>query len=611
MPAAPGPPAPATTANNRPPPEPESSATSASNGTSQLVLRNVSRGYAGRPVLEGVDLSVAPGERVCVVGENGAGKSTLLRLMAGREKPDRGEVVLHAPGGVGYLGQIPDFPPGGSVQDALDDALADLRELERRLHAAEQALAAASEAELPPLLAAYGDLLDAFQARDGYAADARFDAAVQALGLAHVPRDRPLGSLSGGEQSRLALACVLAASPELLLLDEPTNHLDRGALDWLEARLVDHRGTVVAVSHDRLFLERVATALVEVDGDRRTVRRHGVGYPEYLQARAAARRRWEREYRDFTAEAERLGALAEQATAALTGAARPDRGSGHTPGRHQRSVQGQLSSRVRAANERLRRLREHPVPPPPRPLRFTARLPTAGAAPLPGGGPGGPGRSDGSGRPGGPGSSGAAPGLDGEPLVTLRAVAVGDRLRVEELEIAPGERLLVTGPNGAGKTTLLRVLAGDLAPDRGSVRGPGPEHIGWLPQEVPASPAPRRTLLAAFAEGLPGEPEEHRQTLLSLGLFRAEDLATPVGGLSAGQRRRLALARMVENRADLLLLDEPTNHLSPALVEDLEEALGSYQGALVVVSHDRLWVDRFTGRRCAMSGGRLREASTG
>ncbi|GAA2478978.1 ABC-F family ATP-binding cassette domain-containing protein [Streptomyces thermolineatus] len=545
--------------------------------TSQLVLRHVGHGYPGRPVLEDVSLTVRPGEHVGVIGENGAGKSTLLRLIAGRERPDRGEVTVVADGGIGHLDQVLALPAGATVQDAADAALAGLRELERRIRAAEAGLGSAGEAGL----AAYAALVTAFEARDGYRADARLDAALYGLGLGHVDRGRRIGSLSGGEQSRLALACVLAPSPELLLLDEPTNHLDDAAVGWLENRIRGHRGTVVAVTHDREFLDRTAQVIVEVDGDRRSVARYGGGWNGYLAQKAAARHRWEQRYAEWRAEVERQSALAESGAQRLSEgwrmSQRPEWG------RHRRSVEGQLSGRVRNARERLRRLREDPVPPPPAPLRFTASIAVGSPAAVAGDSPGG---------------DGAA----AEPLVRLEGVAVDDRLAVDRLELEPGGRVLVTGPNGAGKTTLLRVLAGVQPVDRGTAELP--RLIGYLPQEIPFG-ASRRTLLELFGEGLPGLPEEHAQALLALGLFREESFGTAECDLSVGQRRRLALARLVVRPADLLLLDEPTNHLSLALVEELEQALGSYRGALVVVSHDRRLRSRFRGRRLAMRSGRL------
>lgn len=188
-----------------------------------------------------------------MIGESGSGKSTLLKLLAAAESPDAGQITVRFPGGTGHLPQPLALSPDHTVRDAVDLALADLRDMERRLRAAEKRLSEASEAEL----SAYGELLLAYEERGGYEADVRVDAALHGLGLAGISRDRVLGSLSGGEQSRLALACVPAAAPELLLLDEPTNHLDAAAAHWLEEHLRARRGTVVAVTHDRAFPERV------------------------------------------------------------------------------------------------------------------------------------------------------------------------------------------------------------------------------------------------------------------------------------------------------------------------------------------------------------------
>jgi macrolide transport system ATP-binding/permease protein len=531
----------------------------------QLTLREVTKALGDRMLLNNVSLMVRPGERIGIVGENGAGKSTLLRLLAGREKPDDGEVIVVADS-LGFLGQTPELGPHRTVSDVIDAALVELRDLERRLRTTETKLATADSAEL----AQYGDLLTEFELRGGYDADARVDKAMHALGLAHIDRDRLLGSLSGGEQARLGLACLLAARPEVLLLDEPTNHLDAAALTWLEDELRAHHGTVVAVSHDRMFLERVATAIVEVDGDRRTLGRYGDGYPGYLAEKAAARRRWEQAYRRWIDEIEQLSAY----TTTTAHRVAPDRPmkDRNKPAydRDRERVQSSISMRVRNAQERLRRLRDNAIPRPPKPLRFTARW--------------------------------SQPAEEAGPAVSALGVRVGGRLWLDELTVGARDRLLVHGPNGAGKTTLLRVLAGDLAPDHGQVRRRG--RIGYLAQEIPVG-RPHRSLLATFAEGRPGPPDEHMTALLELGLFRPEDLRVPVGALSAGQRRRLALARLLCTKVDLLLLDEPTNHLSPVLVEELEDALTGFTGAIIVVSHDRRLRQRFAGPTREMRGGRL------
>ncbi|MER7515418.1 ribosomal protection-like ABC-F family protein [Streptomyces sp. NPDC126499] len=534
----------------------------------QLTLHHVSKSYGDRQVLDRVSFTVRPGERAAVVGENGSGKSTLLRLIAGVEAPDGGEITVRFPGAVARLAQtLADtfaVGPEDTVQDTVDAALAELRAMEVELRAAEERLAEAG----PEELAAYGALLERFEERGGYRADAEVAAALHGLGLAHVAYDRRIGSLSGGEQSRLALACVLASGAELLLLDEPTNHLDREAVRWLRERLRAHRGTVVAVTHDRDFLEATATTILEVDRDTRGVARYGDGWAGYRTAKAAARRRQAQEHQEWRDELARTEELVARAGQRLAATGRDPR---QGFGKHRRSSENKLSGQVRAARTRLEELRDRPVPPPPEPLCFQARF--AG---------------------------------DAEPDPALAAaelsgITVGDRLAVDGLSLGPGDRLLVSGPNGAGKTTLLRVLAGELAPDTGTVRLPA--RVGHLAQELPAVAAPE-PLLTAYAQGRPGPPEEHAEELLALGLFREEDLTVPVRALSVGQRRRLELARLVTRPVDLLVLDEPTNHLALSLVEELEAALAGFAGAVVAVSHDERFRASFGGRRLELRAGR-------
>ncbi|WP_447038823.1 ribosomal protection-like ABC-F family protein [Streptomyces sp. DSM 118878] len=527
-------------------------------GRSQLTLTHLTKRYEDRVVLDRVSLTVRPGERAGVIGDNGSGKSTLLRLLAGRELPDNGTVTVAAPGGTGYLAQAIELPGSASVGDAVDVALAELRSLERRIRAAEASLEGADTAAYER----YAALVAEFEARGGHDADRRVEVTLRRLGEREpLDRARPLVTLSGGQRSRLALAGTLASSPELLLLDEPTNDLDDEAVRWLEDRLRAHRGTVIAVTHDRTFLDRVTTTILEVDGATRTVRRYGNGYAGYLTARAAERARHEREYEEWRAEVARHSALAESNAGLLSAIPRkaPSAFSGAGAFRARSRAHGAMG-RIRNARERLQRLTERPVPQPPRPLRFAARV-------------------------------------EGEAAdaVELTDVRVPGRLTVEgTLRIEAGERLLVTGPNGAGKSTLLRLLAGELTPEGGEVRRPA--RVGHLRQDGSRWDE-RRSVLSVFGA-------ERREELLALGLFREADLGLPVRALSMGQRRRLELAELVTRPLDLLLLDEPTNHLSPALVEELEAALAGYRGTLVIASHDRRLRSGFRGRRLSVRDGR-------
>ncbi|GAA3989836.1 ABC-F family ATP-binding cassette domain-containing protein [Streptomyces marokkonensis] len=535
----------------------------------QITVSDVTKSFDGRLVLDDVSCTFAVGERTGIVGENGSGKTTLLRLLAGRDRPDQGEVVVHAEGSVGYLAQDEQLLPGATVQEIVDRALSDLRAIERRMRALEAAMATGDESGMGE----YGELATQYELRGAYDADARVDRTLHGLGLEWLDRDRTVSSLSGGEQVRLRLAALLVASSEVLLLDEPTNHLDDNALGWLEDHLRSRRGTTVAVSHDRDFLERVATGLVEVDGDRHGVVRYGNGYAGYLAEKAAARQRWAQAHQRWQADVDHYReSAATTARRVAPGRAIKD-GNKMAYDRAAGRVQQSLASRVRQAEERLRRLLADPVAPPPEPLHFAPVL-----------------------------RSGALGGV----MLQAEEVAVPGRLAPAGLQVSAGERLLITGPNGSGKSTLLQVLAGELAPSEGRVVCRG--RIGHLPQE-PRPGRPGDTLLAAFARGCPGDPDEHAERLLALGLFDGEQLTVPVDRLSTGQRQRLALARLLSRTWDVLLLDEPTNHLSPALVEELEAALLAYDGTLVVVSHDRRLRRRWQGARMSLDPASLATAA--
>ncbi|MGY0536384.1 ABC-F family ATP-binding cassette domain-containing protein [Nocardioides sp. YJ-D4] len=539
-------------------------------------LREATVRFGEQIVLARVDLVVGPADRLAVIGDNGAGKSTLLDLLAGVVAPVAGETRVVVPDGIAHASQAPRFPAGATVQDAVDLLLADLRDLESRIRSCSERLSHADEGEQPRLLEELGDLVDAYEARDGYGVERRVDAALDQLGLGGLDRGRTVDGLSGGERSRLALAVALSANAELLLLDEPTNDLDDSALAWLEDRLAEHRGAIVVVTHDRAFLERFADDIVQVRDA--GLCRYGNGYAGFLVARATERRRQAERHEEWRAEIARNEALVEANAFRLEAIPRKLEldGFGHGAFRARSRDHG-ARGRIRMAKERVARLRAEPVAPPPEPLRFAAGLEDA--------------------------TTPAA-----EPYFALHDVrrSAGARLRMAEWTLKAGDRWLVTGPNGAGKTSLLRLLVGELAPDSGTIeRAPG-VRLAWLRQDVAAPPA--GSVVGVFARTVGIYREDAIERLRRFGLLREEEMRRPVRALSVGQRRRLDLAIALSDPGDVLLLDEPTNHLDPELVEQLEDALEAHPGAVVTVTHDRHWIRRASGaRRVRMRSGGVAE----
>lgn len=532
-----------------------------------LLAHDLVRTLGTRRVLDGVSLTASPGHRIGLIGENGVGKSTLLRVLAGADEPDAGHVTR--PADVGFLHQEMPFDARSTVADVLDDALrearADLAELDRL--AGLLARTPESAPDHAELLETYGRRLEQAEERETWDADRRAAVLLGGLGLAALPHERTLGSLSGGQRGRLALAALLVRRPSALLLDEPTNHLDDEAAAFVEEQLRTMPGPVVMAGHDRAFLDAVCTDLIDLDPAVEGPVRYGGGYSAYLAEKRAERVRWERRYAE---EQEEIEALRRSAAVTARQVA-PDRGPRDSEkmgyGLRAGRVQSQIARRVRNAGRRLDELERRQVAEPPRPLRFryTARA-----------------------EPSEPGT-----------LVSLRDVRVPGRLTVDRLDIAASERLLVTGGNGAGKSTLLAVLAGRLGAQGEVDRRPGLS-VGVLAQDTVFA-RPDRTAGDTYERVL-GYERAERVPLASLGLLREADADKPVGQLSAGQRRRLALALLMARPPELLLLDEPTNHLSPGLCDELEEALGPGPGAVVVASHDRWLRRRWRGRALRLGG---------
>ncbi|ROS45085.1 ABC-F family ATP-binding cassette domain-containing protein [Amycolatopsis thermoflava] len=510
-----------------------------------LRVHELSFSYGYRVLFDRFDFAADPGQRVGLVGENGAGKSTLLKLLAGAEIPHGGTV--HTGPDVGFLHQELPYPAHTPLSAVVEDALAGIRRAARRLDRLAEAVSAdPSEA----VLAEYGEALEWAQAHDIWDADRRAAVVLDGLGLGGI--DRPVGELSGGQRSRLGLAALLIRQPATLLLDEPTNHLDDPAMEFLEHHLTGLSGTVVLASHDRVFLDAVCTAIVDLDPALGGPARYGGAYRGYLAHKRTEHARCEQRHAEEQAELRRLKESVA-VTARAVAHDRPPRDNAKTlydfkTGR----VQKQISRRVRNAQQRLDELTANQVRKPPPPLRFAGAL--------------------------------TAPAGEDELILSARGIHVPGRLELSELDLTASARLLVTGGNGAGKSTLITVLAGGLA--RQAVQRRKGLRTGMLAQDA-TLPDPARTPRRLYAEAAgPDSP-----ALTDLGLIAPRDLDRPAGLLSVGQRRRLALAILIARPPDLLLLDEPTNHISLTLAEELFDALGSAPGAVVLASHDR-WLRR-------------------
>ncbi len=541
-----------------------------------LTVHNLARSFGATTVLAGVSFSIQPRERVGIVGANGSGKSTLLRILAGRDSADAGEARYATAVEIGYLPQS--TPPfhGETIDDLIHESVGELRRLEERMRRLEAVLARAGEEELPPLLEEYGEVTARFQDRGGYELDHRIAAVLAGLRLDYVPRAQPVRTLSGGERARAGIAALLLRAPDLLLLDEPTNHLDRASLEWLEDYLAQYAGAAAIVSHDRQFLNRTVTRIIELDDTTHELRSYDGDYDSYARAKAAERAKQEVEYERQQEELRELRARIRE-TARQVGHNRPPRDNDKSAYNARAGrVEQTVSRNVRSAEERLRQLEAHPVARPPKPLGFAPRF---GAARL-------------------------------RTRTVIVADGISKRLGGRDIlrditcVVRSDARILLTGPNGAGKTTLLRLLLGLEEPDTGTLRITPGAHVGYLPQES-ATVTGGRTLLDAYREGLEGPEGTLVASLLGNGLFHLDDLPKPADALSLGQRRKLEIARLVAMRPNVLALDEPTNHISLDVLEAFEAAVLAFPGPVLAVSHDRRFAQRFGGDVWELADGQL------
>jgi ATP-binding cassette subfamily F protein 3 len=512
---------------------------------SLLTLNDVSVSFGAEDVLEGISASIGAGDRIGLVGRNGAGKTTLLHVLGGDLAPDSGRRHMARGIRVALVEQVPPQSPSRLTlhQEALS-AIGELLELEDELQAAALDLQRGKEGSAER----YAALQERFEAAGGFTYQSRLEGVLCGLGFEAAEMDMPVANMSGGQRSRLGLAKALLSSPELLLMDEPTNHLDFAGLEWLEDFLRRWQGTLVATSHDRYFLDRVATRIWHLEG--RGLRGYRGNYSAFETQRREQTARQQAEH-----EAQRGFIEKEEAFI-------------------RRYRAGQRAREARGRATRLARLER--IEAPARARDAVIKL--------------------------------SASGRSGEVAISTRDLAVGYGARpilsVGSVEVLRGERIALIGPNGAGKTTLLRTLAGELPPVRGGVaRGANEEaaHYWQEAEDLDAS----GTVLEELVY-LPGVGIQQARDLLGLMLFSGTDVDKPVAGLSGGERSRLALAKLVLARTNLLLLDEPTNHLDIPSREALEKALDGYKGTVIFASHDRRLISRLATRLWLVDEGSVR-----
>jgi ATP-binding cassette subfamily F protein 3 len=514
-----------------------------------LRATGLSKAFGGRSLFKELDLHVRPRDRIGLVGRNGEGKTTLLRILADVETADDGQVVLRRNAEVGYLRQEVDPHSPRSAIDETRTALSFLAEIEAEITRTEAEIAVAGERgeAVPKALAERYDLLRTrFERGGGFEAESRLRETLSGLGLGATRWDAPLNTLSGGWLMRVELAKLLLRRPDVLLLDEPTNHLDLPSIAWFESVLASYPGAVIVVSHDRAFLDRHVERILELEVGRATT--YVGGYNAYVEAKAqreleleARRRNLDRKIAHVESFVKRFGAKATKATL--------------------------VNSRKKML-ERLRAERAEAEP--------TARAGRAMRVRFP------------------------DPPRSGERALRLAGIAKAfGETRVYtslDLEVRRGDRVALIGPNGAGKSTLLRLSAGVLPPDAG-VREPGHNvHMAFYAQHALDALDPHRSVFEEIERDAPTALVPRLRGLLGAFLFSGDDIDKRVSVLSGGEKARLALARLLLQRANFLVLDEPTNHLDIHAQDVLIEALRGFGGTLMFISHDRTFINALANR---------------
>lgn len=506
-------------------------------------LTNIEKSFGDRILLDKANLNIERGERIGLIGANGSGKTTLFRILTDQMRPEAGVAAISRSTSVGYLSQDPTLDPANTVMDEAELAFAELHTLSHRLRDLEHEMAAAGGAELDKILKQYQTTQHEFDLAGGYAWQHRLEATLLGVGLGRQTWEQNVTTLSGGQRSRLALAKLLISPPDLLLLDEPTNHLDLAAIEWLERYLLDFRGAVVLISHDRFLLDRLATRIVWLTQCR--LQSYPGNYSAFVQQRDLQELTQQRQFAQQQAD------IAKQQEYI------------------RRFKAGQRARQAAGREKRLNRL-----------LQSDAMIKQVAA-----------GRhihlSLDTGK------------RAGDQVLSVHGLSkrYDDRILWQDIgfHLKRGQRVGIIGANGSGKTTLLEVLLGRRDADAGEIKWGANLQIGYYDQKLDDFD-PELTILQTVAEDRPTLREQELREALALMLFRNDDVDKPMSLLSGGERARVALAQLLLDRPNVMLLDEPTNHLDIASCEALENALRQYNGTLLCVSHDRYFLNRTANR---------------
>ena len=504
----------------------------------------------GNNILDGITFQIETGERVGLLGRNGAGKSTLFKLLTGELDADEGDVVIAKNSRVGLISQIPVYPQGYTVDDVLHTAFARHRKLAEEMEKLAAAMAAGDSSE--QTLRRYGELSAKFEGIGGYDTDTAVGKVANGLSIPPEMRSQLFDSLSGGEKTRVNLGRLILEDTDILLLDEPTNHLDLHAVEWLEDYVRRFKGTVVAISHDRYFLDRTINRVIEIlDGKAEF-------YPgNYTFYAIEKERRYQERLKQYEKEQAKIKQLQEAADKlhlwAFMGA-------------------DKLHKRAFSMERRIERIRQTEKPSKAKAMtqRFGERE------------------------------------FSGDEVIHIKDLekSFGERRLFRDLNllVEGGERIALIGDNGTGKSTLLKIFMGEEQADGGRVRFGPTVRVAYLPQIIHFD-NPHRNLVDTMLYAKRGMTTQTARDRLGAFNFRGEDVFKPVSVLSGGEQSRLRLCMLMDEEINLLVLDEPTNHLDIASREWIEEAVEAYEGALLFVSHDRYFINRFATRIWELENG--------